>query len=335
MAIGDVFYKRRKLEIDTDKDFFTKNGKIVTEQSMRDFVKQRINEYKIRDSGIFNIKMLGATGNGISNDTNFIKTAINEAISNPISTGIVYLPPGHYKTTGNILINECDGLKIRGAGVSNTVIIIDHSTNDLFKINNKVSNFELSNITIISNPEINRNGGWVLRVISSSQDSSTCLINSIIKNINIHEQKNGLWLSKYDNIKIMNINIDRCVNNGIGIGIGQPTNSDSIQGDFLTATGINVCGLNNSENNEKSLISALKIDSVKNTFISECRLKNCKGYIIDAIGSELPGYYSDNTIINNSYISDSDSYGIVVRNQSEFHLNNTFIYSCASGLINK
>jgi hypothetical protein len=62
---------------------------------------------------IFNVKVYGATGNGVTNDTAAIQTAINKA--RDAGGGIVYFPSGTYMVTS---INVTGGLTLLGTGSS-------------------------------------------------------------------------------------------------------------------------------------------------------------------------------------------------------------------------
>jgi hypothetical protein len=81
-------------------------------------------------SGILNVKdaQFGAAGNGIADDTNAIQSAIDAATgnANPASTTrtgqTVYLPPGSYKVTHDLIIRSVEGFKFVTAGLGQTVI---------------------------------------------------------------------------------------------------------------------------------------------------------------------------------------------------------------------
>lgn len=76
---------------------------------------------RINDS--VSVKDFGAVGDGVADDT----TAINTAISamNPIG-GMLYFPPGTYRTTAEILFNVST-LKLQGASEQSVVILVDHT----------------------------------------------------------------------------------------------------------------------------------------------------------------------------------------------------------------
>lgn len=72
---------------------------------------------QIAPSGIYNVKYYGATGNGVTDDTTNVQTAVTAACA---VGGTVYFPPGVYIVT-NINASGCtNGVALIGAGVSNT-----------------------------------------------------------------------------------------------------------------------------------------------------------------------------------------------------------------------
>jgi len=76
----------------------------------------------------FNVKDYGAKGDGITDDTVAIQNTINAAnalsnVSKYKGAGQVYIPPGFYKVSDTILINNAATLMIRGAGSWTTQIV--------------------------------------------------------------------------------------------------------------------------------------------------------------------------------------------------------------------
>lgn len=66
---------------------------------------------------VFNVKAYGAKGNGSTDDTTAIQTAINAATTG----GVVYLPPGTYNVTQTLTITT-SGVSLVGAGPGATTI---------------------------------------------------------------------------------------------------------------------------------------------------------------------------------------------------------------------
>lgn len=81
---------------------------------------------------VINVKdpLYGAKGDGTTDDTDAIQAAINAATgaSNPASTtrtptAPVYLPPGTYKVTSDLIIRSVSGFKLIGAGIAQVTIL--------------------------------------------------------------------------------------------------------------------------------------------------------------------------------------------------------------------
>ncbi|MGC6586528.1 glycosyl hydrolase family 28-related protein [Paenibacillus sp. Dod16] len=68
---------------------------------------------------MINVKLFGATGDGVTDDTLAIQSGIDEAVS---KKGTLYLPPGVYKLT-NVLNAAGSNFGIKGAGKGKTVLI--------------------------------------------------------------------------------------------------------------------------------------------------------------------------------------------------------------------
>jgi len=80
-------------------------------------------------SGIFNVKEFGAIGNGLTDDTTAIQSAITAAA---VSGGTVYFPPGTYKVTG--LTIEADKVILMGAGREDSIIAMASATGNTITI---------------------------------------------------------------------------------------------------------------------------------------------------------------------------------------------------------
>lgn len=86
---------------------------------------------------VFNVlnSAYGATGDGTTDDT----TAIGEAITAAaVSGGVVYFPPGTYRTTSELTLP--DKVSALGAGAGSTSILIDHASRNVFKVSSTTTN---------------------------------------------------------------------------------------------------------------------------------------------------------------------------------------------------
>lgn len=88
-----------------------------------------------KGGALFNVKAYGATGNGSTDDTSALKTAISAAQS--AGGGVVYLPQGKYLLSGNLSITG-NGVNLVGAGQAATTLLIagGYSNGDVISFNN-------------------------------------------------------------------------------------------------------------------------------------------------------------------------------------------------------
>lgn len=171
-----------------------------------------IGRLAVQDKGgqVFNVKAYGAVGNGSTDDT----VAINDTITAAAAStprGVVYFPPGQYRTSGNHDLSGLDGLRIVGAGVRSTTILISSATNDLFKTTSQTYNLHIGSFRVDQYSTTVRTGGWVCNM-----GSAGLLRESIIEDIHIHKQNNGIKVKNYEFVWVM-----RCyVREGTGAAEG-------------------------------------------------------------------------------------------------------------------
>lgn len=172
----------------------------------------------------FNVKTFGAKGDGVTDDTAAINTALSAA------TGAqLYFPAGHYLTTGGHNLTGRDRTRITGAGAGSTTFRLAHASNDLFYTTADVRDLDLSNFTVVSDT-VTRTGGWVFRV-NVPYNQSGQLLNSSIHDVRIRNQVNGIWMAKYGIVTLRDIVGWQWVGTGgIGIKAGQTTSTDVNQG---------------------------------------------------------------------------------------------------------
>ena len=178
---------------------------------------------------VFNVKAYGATGDGTTDDTTAIGLAITAAAA--ISPrGVVFFPPGTYKTTGAHSLNGLDGLQIVGSGIGSTVIRLAHATNDLFSVGATVtSNLRISDMTITSDT-VTRSAGWIFRV-NNAYNGTGALKNSVFRNLEITKQFNGIAFEKFAFIEFNDsILWDAVGTAGVAVKFGQTTSTNINQG---------------------------------------------------------------------------------------------------------
>jgi Pectate lyase superfamily protein len=84
------------------------------------------------------VRALGASGNGITDDT----AAINVALGTPSLCGTVVFPPGNYRVTGPLVIRG-DRI-IQGSGKGRTIVSSASSTADVFSMTGSASTGRLT-----------------------------------------------------------------------------------------------------------------------------------------------------------------------------------------------
>ena len=83
--------------------------------------ERNIPEYKIS----INIKKLGAVGDGVHDDTEAFKKAVENT-----NSGAIYIPEGKYKITDILKIKK-SGIVLRGAGIDKTVLFFPKTLTDI------------------------------------------------------------------------------------------------------------------------------------------------------------------------------------------------------------
>lgn len=81
----------------------------------------------------FNVKTYGATGNGSTDDTTNIQTAINAALATGTTTATVYFPAGQYKITSSLI---CTGATLSAGGYGVILRGDGHQASQIFKAGN-------------------------------------------------------------------------------------------------------------------------------------------------------------------------------------------------------
>lgn len=87
----------------------------------------QLNLHPLLHNAVHDVKMFGAKGDGSTNDTSAIQSAITAA---GVLGGTVYIPPGTYITNAALTIPT--GVDIRGGGMVNTVVRSTSATADIF-----------------------------------------------------------------------------------------------------------------------------------------------------------------------------------------------------------
>jgi hypothetical protein len=152
-----------------------------------------IGRLALQDKGgqVFNVRAYGAVGDGMTDDTAAINSALSAAgAASP--RGVLLFPHGVYKTTGLHNITGYHGLTIAGSGIGTTVVELAHATNNLFDwTTGEIRDLDVRDLSVTSTL-VTRTGGWVLQTPTSG-----ILRRSRIQNIDLKKQVNGFWLQQY------------------------------------------------------------------------------------------------------------------------------------------
>jgi len=126
------------------------------------------------DAPVYNVRELGATGNGVTDDLAAIQAAINGAQT--AGSGIVYFPAGTYLVSGIPTVTG-SGIVLRGAGLASTIKLataaLNSSGTTIGLWINGGSNILIESLAFDGNfANIARDGG---QVVSSTQLGSSAL----------------------------------------------------------------------------------------------------------------------------------------------------------------
>jgi hypothetical protein len=83
---------------------------------------------------LFDVQTYGAVGDGTTDDTAAIQSAID---ATPANGGVVFFPPGTYKVVATLNIDK--PLEILGSGPHATVVSSAHATNNAFETSYSLS----------------------------------------------------------------------------------------------------------------------------------------------------------------------------------------------------
>lgn len=117
----------------------------IVKITIEDYIDTKFENSKI----IANVKDYGAKGDGITDDTNAIKAAIN-------SENSIFFPPGTYKITNTINLKE--HLSLIGAGKETTFIKYDETTtiDSLFNTSATTPMINIKDLSIVANANVNK-----------------------------------------------------------------------------------------------------------------------------------------------------------------------------------
>lgn len=301
-------------EIINEEIFNELNAKINTiNQKVSDIENVTIppikNDVEILKSMLVNVRYFGATGDGVTDDTEAIKKALNSLGTMwTTKANILYFPSGNYKITQPLNIDK-NGVQIMGNGVDSTIISPSGSFNGINLIgtrDNTRFSVRLSNFTLYGK-ELNGYGvNW-----------SYAGLHCGIENVNI-ESVNGVGLyisSSFDHI-LNNIEIRDCKGKGVYIN---EKKSPFEEISYISFN--NVVSVANDNNGVQ-----WEINGGNNLYINDCKANE------GTIGIKFSGE-TWNVIINNFYMDGlangvSDVFIIDNFNTSRMSISNVYAWRC-------
>ena len=181
------------------------------------------------------VKDFGAKGDGITDDTLAIQTAIDSV---PATGGTVFVPAGDYRISNSIAIGH-DNTILTGEGAASIIRLMDNANvagiilpvrySDHLDVSNVVHNVTISNLTLDGNHNpIIGSGGFGIFV---RQASYVTISGMIIKNWSGDGISVSNGLTPNDHVTIENSRFTGVRRNGIHIGDAANT---IIRGNYIT-----------------------------------------------------------------------------------------------------
>lgn len=194
----------------------------------------------------YNVKLYGATGDGVTDDTVGIQAAITAATA--AGGGIVFVPSGTYVISAALVLG--DGVRLIGDGDSyngtggsvgkGTVIDNDGTTTPAIRINGATGyGFEIAYMHILGNG--NTDDGIYLVPSGGLSPRSASIHDISIKSVG----RDGIRLSGYSYINLTNVNIASAGQHGIHLvedvaGTTEYLKMDMVHADSCTGSGLHI-----------------------------------------------------------------------------------------------
>lgn len=251
--------------------------------------------YKILDEDslhIINVKNYGAIGDGLTDDTN----AINTAISNSNENSILFFPKGRYLVNGFIENYKTGVREFTGKGLvlkSNLTVFMDDNAVIVQTPNKDYPSSLIFNCFNVQNVKFIN--------CKIEGDLKTHNYNRIESGTSTDEWGMGIVVRYSKNIKIENCEIYNCM--GDGVYIGTPDSTDTYDENYHNDNIIiNNCYIHDCRRN------GIAYTDGYNSIISNCKMDSINGTAptsaIDVEGEGNIAYAIDNLNISNIVSSD-------------------------------
>lgn len=231
----------------------------------------RYTQDKLRES--ISVKDFGAVGDGVTDDTAAINTAI--ATVNASGGGTVFFPTGEYALSTNtyyaILIQDCDGIVLRGAGRTATVLkTIENNSGHVIGVYDS-QNILIEQMTVDGNRLNQVNSGHGIR--GENVDNFT------IQNVNIQQTYSygiGLQDGEFKNVRIENVNIEHTGADGMDCKNKNSESGDGNKNLFINNVSVKQWGLR-TDLTVQAAIDMRGAWEVSNVFATDPGSTDCHG----------------------------------------------------------
>lgn len=163
---------------------------------------------------IYNVKVFGAKGDGITDDTASIQAAINAI---PDAGGILFFPAGYFKITSELLIDlpvNSGGLMIVGCGKNASLIMPFSPTQHGFHVKS-YEPVSFRDIGVYSS--VVKTAGAGIYVEGPSSDATKENLNSLYDNVSVGSQYRGIQFAEAAYWSIRGCRIGEYIDSGIYI----------------------------------------------------------------------------------------------------------------------
>lgn len=252
-------------------------------------------------SNIFNVKSYGAKGDGTTDDTASIQSALNAAASS--SGSVVYLPPGTYIVSPVTGINVSSNTTLRGSGPSSILKIASgvNATGNLVKAES-VSNVSYDSFTIDGN-SANQSSGTNYGAYFGTVTGGT-ITNLVVKNCT------GVGIHVYNstNVKVR----DNWSTGNTYHGFEAEQCSASIwQGNRGCSNTLHGIIINPGEVGGTGSYGLSVVDNI-------CDSNSQYGIAVGVANGSLGEHFTRDCIIANNVIRSNAQYGIQIYKQNRF-----------------